>query len=235
MNKPLIRLENNPIRDLETIPEAGMGYYVAEGSLEGEGNQFFVVTEAVDGEFFAIPMKHPKFFSYEDFNLLELSAEKVRLPWVENLVENVEPHTVAFNTSSHLSNFSLNTGYIPAVGAVPLLAMDTLTQTTNFYRYLRSPIDFRFDTQKQELSAGTYLTTVSDQAYANTGFAAVGRYALPIPVPAIHVFLYQLPPGTTLRVGTALPNFGQAGGGVEVQLTSATSVSSTKMTSIPAY
>ena len=235
MNKPLIRLENNPIRDLETIPEAGMGYYVAAGSLVDEGDQLFVVTEAVEGEFFAIPMKHPRFFSYEDFGRLEVSADEIRLPWVENLVENVEPHTVTFDRGSHLSNLSLVPGYIPAVGAIPLLGTDTLTRTTNFHRYLRSPNDFRFDTQKQELSAGTYLTTASDQAYANTGFAAVGRYALPVPVPAIHVFVYQLPPGTSLRVGTALPNFGQAGGGVEVQLIGDTPVPFFMLNTIPAY
>jgi hypothetical protein len=47
----------------------------------------------------------------------------------------------------------------------------------------------------------------------------VGRFALPVPVPACHQFIYQLPVGTVLKVGTVLPQYGQAGGGVEVQLT----------------
>lgn len=236
MDKPIIKLAEISVKDFETIPEAGMGYFVVEGRLEGEGSsQFFIVTEATEGNFFAIPMKHDRFFSHEDYSQMELSAERLRTPWVENLVERVEQHMMTFNMQSFVSNFSLIPGYIPAAGALPLLGTDTLTQTTNFYRYLRSPVDFRHDKAKQELSADTYLTTDSDRAYTNTGFAAVGRYALPIPVPAIHVFMYQLPQGTTVRIGTVQPNFGQAGGGVEVQLVKDTRVSFSMLNTIPAY
>jgi hypothetical protein len=51
---------------------------------------------------------------------------------------------------------------------------------------------------------------------------AVGRYALPLPIPALHVVEYRLPAGTVIRAGTAAPSFGQAGGGVEVCLTAVT-------------
>ncbi len=62
---------------------------------------------------------------------------------------------------------------------------------------------------------GTYATTYSDFHLVPSGFAAVGRYALPNPASAR--FLFQI---TTYDrptfMGTATPNFGQAGGGVEV-------------------
>lgn len=69
-----------------------------------------------------------------------------------------------------------------------------------------------------ELSKGTYLTTALDKIYANTGFAVVGRYALPVPLPATYCIQYEVPKGTQLKAGTVAPNFGQAGGGVEVLL-----------------
>ena len=62
---------------------------------------------------------------------------------------------------------------------------------------------------------GTYATTYNDLHFVPSGFAAVGRYALPNPASAQYVFpiiTYERP---TL-MGTATPNFGQAGGGVEV-------------------
>jgi hypothetical protein len=41
-------------------------------------------------------------------------------------------------------------------------------------------------------------------------------------VPASHVHTYELPPASRLLVGTVLPSYGQAGGGVEVKLPAAT-------------
>jgi len=46
-------------------------------------------------------------------------------------------------------------------------------------------------------------------------FAAVGRYALPNPASASYIFHIVTFDRPTL-IGTATPNFGQAGGGVEV-------------------
>lgn len=72
----------------------------------------------------------------------------------------------------------------------------------------------------QTLCAGTYLTTLLDHSLTNTGFGAVGRYALPIPAPATHLYQYELPRGTSLGVGTVAPMFGQSGGGVEAKIRS---------------
>jgi hypothetical protein len=66
------------------------------------------------------------------------------------------------------------------------------------------------------LLPGTYLTTNLDLTHVTSGLATVGRYALPIPFPASHVYSCIVPGGETLHIGTVRPNFGQAGGGVEV-------------------
>jgi hypothetical protein len=65
---------------------------------------------------------------------------------------------------------------------------------------------------------GTYMTSNADALLATTGFAVVGRYALPNPLPAVHRFDLAFPVGTPVLVGTVAPAFGQAGGGVEIEL-----------------
>jgi hypothetical protein len=51
-----------------------------------------------------------------------------------------------------------------------------------------------------------------------TGFAAVGRYALPNLVPACCRWQFSPPAGTIVDCGASVPLYGQAGGGVEVRL-----------------
>ncbi len=62
----------------------------------------------------------------------------------------------------------------------------------------------------------TYATTRNDLSVVPSGGAAVGRFALPTRLPAVHVFEIRPPVGTTYMYGTVLPNYGLAGGGVEV-------------------
>lgn len=66
------------------------------------------------------------------------------------------------------------------------------------------------------LLPGSYLISDDDLKMVNTGFGAVGRYALPNPFPARHLFEFHPPAGETFYIGTTRPNFGQAGGGVEL-------------------
>lgn len=134
-------------------------------------------------------------------------------------LSSILPNRTAALTALRVANVSpLFTG---SAGAIPLIASDTLKIDTIFYRCLSSASDPRYDAVAGQLTAGTYLTTRRDKRYANSGFATVGRYALPIPLPASHVLRYSLPKGTTISVGTVAPMFGQAGGGVEVHLPTA--------------
>lgn len=63
--------------------------------------------------------------------------------------------------------------------------------------------------------AGTYSTSDNDMNEVPSGLAAVGRYALPSRLPAVHVFRIKPPVGTPVAYGTVKPNYGMAGGGVE--------------------
>lgn len=138
--------------------------------------------------------------------------EGTPFPSNEEIVNVTFPHSVPVVL---LTNTSLPPGYLPAIGAHPLLGSLVLQHHTRFMRFTSTPIDGRFGGGR--LSQGTYLTSFNDQQFANTGFGAVGRYALPMPVPASYVHDYTIPAGTQLLVGTVSPQFGQAGGGVEVK------------------
>ena len=70
-----------------------------------------------------------------------------------------------------------------------------------------------------EFLPGTYATTYTDIRLVPSGFAAVGRYALPNPHSAKYMYGIVTDTAPTY-VGTAVPNYGQAGGGVEVLFSS---------------
>lgn len=199
--KTLLQLDEQEIVRLSDRPETGMGYYVVTRRLSFETEDSMVV---IAGDHFVVPLAHPEFFSLEDLidgiPLPQHAARKVKL------TASLFSRTIA----------SLPPHYRPTAGAVPLLGSATVSAPTTFFRFVGPAIDPRF--AGGPLAQDTYLTTSLDRTYANTGFAAVGRYALPLPSPASHVFEYELPAGTTIQVGTVLPNYGQAGGGVEIKL-----------------
>ena len=84
----------------------------------------------------------------------------------------------------------------------------------SYYRYSAFYKDKRVASDGSYLP-GTYATTYNDSHFVPSGFAAVGRYALPNPASAQYVFPILTFTQPTF-IGTAAPNFGQAGGGVEV-------------------
>lgn len=219
-SKPLAQLGEESRKQLREITEAGMGYYVVTDLPDDERSDHIFI---ICGDFYAIPVEHGEYFSVTDLEKNQpLSLEDLQLARIEReiskFVSTIKPLEFKGQSVTPVKQLSvtLPSKYTYAFGAIPLLGMITLKYATNFYRYTGSPVDPCFD--GTELSLGTYLTPANDIGYANTGFAAVGRYALPIPVPASYQHLYQLDAGTTLRIGTVLPNYGQSGGGVEVQV-----------------
>ncbi len=83
---------------------------------------------------------------------------------------------------------------------------------------------------------GTYVTSKRDTLCAPSGYAVVGRYALPNPVSATNRFDMLVPGGTSGLVGTVSPAFGQSGGGVEIEFVNGTPPGSVKQhATIPEY
>ena len=91
---------------------------------------------------------------------------------------------------------------------------DKTNQPKMFFRVSATPEDPRI-TATGHFVPGTYATTFNDLKLVPSGLAAVGRYALPIALSAR--FLHSIVTTSAFKMGTALPNFGQSGGGVEVQ------------------
>jgi hypothetical protein len=64
---------------------------------------------------------------------------------------------------------------------------------------------------------GTFGFPTSELRFVPTGFAAVGRYALPDLPPACRRYTISPPAKYTVECGASVPLHGQAGGGVEVR------------------
>jgi hypothetical protein len=214
--KQAIRLASLDHDKLRELPETGMGYYLVSGRLDREPERSLVIAGDL-----IVPASHTEFVSISDL-------------WNRGPFPEQEFRGVALTSVRTLTSTStLPPGYAPTSGAVPLLGTITLTAPAAFYRLLMSPTDHRFKNGK--LAKETYLTTDLDRRLVNTGFAAVGRYALPLPVPASYVIAYVFPVGTVLNVGTVQPNFGQAGGGVEVRTTVETTPTASNLGKMPDY
>lgn len=199
-DKVLFEIEDSYRSPLLALPETGMGYQLAEGRIDREQSSHVAVLSAR----YVLPYHHKRYYSLVDL------ARGVPVP-----SRNALGAFVLVPVGRPPSRISLPPGYVPTYGAVALLGTHTITTTESYFRFSWLSHDPRYS--GGALSAGTYLTSANDQSFVNTGFGAVGRYALPIPVPAVFVFHYQLSAGT-ISVGTVAPAFGQAGGGVEVRL-----------------
>lgn len=64
--------------------------------------------------------------------------------------------------------------------------------------------------------AGTYFTSESESLHCTSGFAVVGRFALPSNASAHYRHQIILEEDIDVLIGTVLPNFGFCGGGVEI-------------------
>ena len=105
-------------------------------------------------------------------------------------------------------------GLIPPPGTPRTVARQT-TGEEGFLRFTHQVPDKRVDSTTGTVVAGTYCSPFRDGQKITSGFEAVGRFALPVPLPYKHMVLLVPPAGTQVQIGTVVPNFGQAGGGVE--------------------
>jgi hypothetical protein len=202
--KPLMQVSEDTLDDLAGRSQTGMGFYIAASSAG-----WLIILE--DGR--AMPVsKHPNFFSLPDL----LSGEAIPKPHPS--AHQVTIQDTCDSRIEVLRNRVISPKFIGSPGAIPLVLQETLPVCTMFVRYISSPRDRRFNRATKTLKKDTYLTSQLDRHHADTGFGAVGRYALPLPIPISTVIEYTLPAGTRIEVGTVAPLFGQSGGGVEIKL-----------------
>ena len=91
--------------------------------------------------------------------------------------------------------------------------------TTNGQSFVRFSAfhDDRRVTARGGLLPGTHSTSFTDASSVLTALTAVGHYALPSMAAPQYRFEILPPPLTDIYYGTVSPNFGQSGGGTEIE------------------
>ena len=154
MPKPYAKLSSLDYDKLYKLDESGMGYYLIRGRLDYDRDERALIVvgdrivPAIDDEFFSVA---------------ELWK---REPFPKELRSGVSLHDPQQATST----FTLPSGYVASVGALPLLGTIPLTAPTKFYRLIMAATDHRY--ASGVLAAGTYLTTDLDRLLVNTGLVS---------------------------------------------------------------
>lgn len=208
-------LSNTPTEELLELPETGMGFQWVEDFV---GRRLLVLNASL---------------AY-DATQLELTAAADPAAVLANgarLLDALRSTRAQFVGRPEPTRFALLASRVNAgpvsqqVGrGVPapqitlpsaLVKRVTLTEPRRFHRYSAFRPDRRVDPTTGAFLPGTYAVPESEVPFIPTGFAAVGRLALPNVQPASHHYILEAPSGTVVEFGTVAPGFGQAGGGVE--------------------
>jgi len=107
---------------------------------------------------------------------------------------------------------------LPPYGHLPFTGKTQAGDT--YYRCEPYPTSIRL-VAPNTIVADTFAIPESEDGLYPTGFSAVGRYALPCFFPACYKWTINPTPGP-VKCGTVVPNFGQAGGGVEIMFPATT-------------
>jgi len=187
-------------------PESGMGYQII--SYRKEAIVIFNASLAI-----SLNDLRSRKFKESDYSLLSGDPEYTSKQAYEPL-QLMDDFRISFSLfESELRTDQFGLSFTESVVAPPDYVISRTTPTS-YYRYSAYYRDRRVDKDGNYIP-GTYATTYADMHFVPSGFAAVGRYALPNPASARYVFQIVTFDKPSL-VGTATPNFGQAGGGVEV-------------------
>lgn len=218
-------MNENAIQAIRNLPETGMGFQIVEAHVRGKARPLLVfnASEAIDISQLGLEM------SQEPDAILRNGLRIINA--MKNDIVNSRP------MAPDTSGFKLLSSRIPIVAAalaavspvaapvaaLPSSLVKTVILTANrvFHRFSAYKPDMRVDPSTGNFLAGTYAAPASEVPFVPTGFAAVGRFALPVNLPASHHYQIEAPAGTLVHFGTVAPAFGQAGGGVEALFTNA--------------
>lgn len=207
-------------RMLRDLPETGMGFQVVDARVFGQRKTLLVM-----GDGFAFdPVAGGVEFS---MNPDDVFGNGVKMMEALN-----DPERLSQFSSPEPSDFRILQTRIPdPVGlftqasqgqAGPTLVTQSslikrvvLPSNRIFHRFSAFNPDRRVNPKTGDFSPGTYATPESEVPFLPTGFAVVGRLALPNNLPASHHYIIEVAAGTVVYFGTVAPAFGQAGGGVE--------------------
>lgn len=227
----LYRTAESLRKRLIDAPESGMGYQIATVDQDRYliFNAELAVSVTPEYAYRISDVEKPALYVIAEPFLSQgiptLVGKKLRSPffWIDEataealnrVVEELLDDTNAISLTIDLSELNGESLEVETHGSYPSLSRpDEL-----FVRYSAFANDRRVHPDGS-VQANTYATTETDAKHVPSGLSAAGRYALPNPSPAVHRFLLSPPSATPIHCGSAAPNFGQAGGGVEIRFTS---------------
>lgn len=189
------------------LPESGMGFQV----LKYRDRIYIVLNATV---IFPLAELSERGSSEDDYLLLSGDPNSIQMSQLETMELYGEFPIVFSHLDRTLQDESLGLAFSETASSPPENVISS-KRPYSYYRFCAYSHDKRVDNNTGDFLPGTYATTYNDLHFVPSGFAAVGRYALPNPASARFVFQLVTYDRPTL-MGTAPPNFGQAGGGVEV-------------------
>ncbi len=215
-------LNEQAIKSLSELPETGMGFQIVEAICWGETRPFIIFNSELAIDISALGLirsDDPSVFLKNGLSIIE-SLKGHR----ETLFSAPSPHSFKLLSSRISTEPSyISKGVAPLYASMPssLVKKVILRENRIFHRFSAFNPDRRVDPLTGDFLPGTYATTESEVPFVPSGFAAVGRFALPNNLPASNHYVIEAPEGITVEFGTVAPAFGQAGGGVEAYFQSA--------------
>lgn len=225
-------------------PEAGMGYLICRIKNDRQRQPAFYAI-LLNGAVLPFSIEaDPTYYNLKDlFNAESLPSVPKENPGLKfnrkMLVDRAQGadeflRLLAQHTKSATTTATIHPG---AITSVPLIYPSKLKAGTILHRFVSHPTDrgranFGGVTT---MAAGSYFCGLKEPSHVDTGLLAVGRFALPIPLPATHMFQYELQQDANVLAGTVEPLFGQSGGGVEICLSHNTDVKTVGHAIIPPF
>jgi len=238
---PLLKIDAESKARFAQMPETGMGYHFVRAAYTTGHQTFGGADFLVLGSTFAVPLK--------PFAGLTGAADLATVGRIDEFgkdafVEGRLMATEDFAGDPARARAALINGIAailkpsaaPAAVPPPGTTLTVKTKTTGsdaFLRFSYTRHDPRIGSNGV-IAGKTYGTTMRDGAIVTSGLSAVGRYALPVPLPAEFVFVLLPPAAIPVHFGAAVSFFGQAGGGVEAYFPNSFT-NQTRCFTIPSY
>jgi hypothetical protein len=206
-----ISIDDKGAEELLRLPETGMGFQLVDATFWGVQKELLVFNAAIALDLSVLNLERP--IGVDVAALLRNEARIVAAlnSAITTMVAAPGPRNFRLRASRIGSVPASSTAVTPSA----LVKHVTLSTVRAFHRFSAFSPDRRVDPKTGDFLPGTYAAPSSEVPFVPTGFAAVGRFALPNTAPASHHYVMQAAAGTVVSFGTVAPAFSQAGGGVE--------------------
>jgi len=216
--KEMWNLDEDAVAALKALPETGMGFQLVEGSFWGRVAPLLVFNteRAYDLSTIGLePGDDPATILRNGLKIVELLKSEI----ARTIIAAPSPRIHGLlgsriGTPPAAPAATAATGIVTALPS-SLVKHLKLPSGRTFHRFSAFKPDPRIDPVTGDFLPGTYAAPASEVPFVQTGFVAVGRFALPVNLPASHHYEIVAPAGTHVDFGTVAPAFGQSGGGVE--------------------